>query len=448
MAEVQTDLSGVVAIFAKLGEHTPESVHQAVLVRGYDCAWVRVARARTGPDQPPGILRIDILDVDAGAPIRDDALLADLSAGGKTVVLVIFGEVLTWADGHMLEGERAALRCRDALGVPPPSLATLEEPENEAPLSFAFAHGRLLRSGPVPPPPFFYRFRDRGLGMGPADHGEPPGEDADDGDEDRAVLFVCDLAAARQLYLERPATLALATLDQAVQGAPPQARLGPFAHLLPQLRQSLVGAADKPAGSADADGSLFEPLLTLQGYGMSAGEAVSYLDERFFPVLGLQPAATLPPLQDELEDIDEAGILSAMVEVLPYHIPEGSVLQALDDAELRPAAAAAGLPVGQGADGAVEAAVFVVNTERLLAILRAFDPGQLSALVERFARHWYEALGGAKTGATFEAWVQGRAQRDHGELDRFLMMLNDLDAVLDTANRNGMQVALTFYAAE
>src|SRR5262245_36680701 len=116
MADFQTDVTGMVATFVSAAQHTTDGLEQAVVERGYQGAWVAIAELKS-QGAPNPVLRLDVVDVNRGAPVPDQTLLSRLSHGGKAAALVVGGELVLFVDGKVVAPEDAPAICKAKIGI-------------------------------------------------------------------------------------------------------------------------------------------------------------------------------------------------------------------------------------------------------------------------------------------------------------------------------------------
>jgi hypothetical protein len=310
-----------------------------------------------------------------------------------------------------------------------------EEEEEEATDLVADANTRLLLRGRVlalppglPRRPDLFSFHHVTL-SGP---GEPRAANGD-----QMTLILIDHTLLDHLWTEAPAAQATHLL-RAVRQV--QARvLGPLGHVLPDvlMRLEALDPEHPPAASERSTLMDYEVLAMATALVYWSGGTVEDLDERFFPLLGLTDEP-LPEeaLESQLDDIDGLGVLSAMAEVLPYSVPEGSMLDSFGDDELSPLAK---WGVTRGADGeeSYEGSLFLVDAARLADLVQRFDSQRFVERTEEFRETWYRlrTAGGGRPATAHEA-----------ELALFFWRLEELRMFLAIAGVNRLRPALFFYA--
>jgi hypothetical protein len=147
----------------------------------------------------------------------------------------------------------------------------------------------------------------------------------------------------------------------------------------------------------------------------------------------------------EAEELDDTtfGILEAMTETLPCPAPpdgESSLLTQLSPAEIQPLAS------WTRADAEHAGAVFLLQPERLLALVRKLDGKRLSTVASEFARAFYRALRpGQPAGDAYESWRVAKEEEGQKDLERFVNDWAELRACLEIAAANQLDVALLFY---
>ncbi|MCA9664789.1 MAG: hypothetical protein KC503_04350 [Myxococcales bacterium] len=274
------------------------------------------------------------------------------------------------------------------------------------------------------------------------DHVDYDDEDDDDDDdeepdEDQLALVLLDRERADELW-----ALPVSEVRSFLELIRPMARrvLGPLAHalhdeVLPKLAKAPADAIVSELDHDDA--TLYEVLSMATAVAYVIGDDLSYYDECFFPLLCMRGSEVSErAVADGLEDIEGAGVLAALTEVLPYSVPDGSMLESFDDREIAPLAHWA------VKDDSYEGSLFLLDVERLEKQLVDFDAGAFSQRVERFHAAWHAAQ---NDGESLDEWLEGRVEIDRDELEMFTETIAELQLVLQLAAINELTPALLFY---
>ncbi len=427
------------AVIVPAGQLTVDKVHQIVRDSGRHAAIVRVA-----PLQSLERLQIEVHDP-RGMPSEDPALVQRLSAGGRATFVHVNHSakqamVHTFVDGKGGEGFAGApgddftQRLRSEAGV---DLAQLHAADDGTRLGIGVAasHTNILFKQRVLTVPVgtptglgFFGFHDRGVGI----------EDR----QERVAFFAFDrketFAVEARLWAQR------------LSGAP-AGWFGPLEGTRPSVFAELE--TTQP-GLSVAEARLSPRALELVAYGAAlswaGGDELAYWDGRVFPLFSIC-AADKPPVpvfdkQEEAQELEDEteSLLEAMTETLPFPAPpggEGPLLTSLGPAELLPLAPWA--KAGEEHAGAI----FLVERERLLPLVRTLDGRRLGAAAEAFARAWYRALRpGQPEGDAYSGWRQAKEEEGQADLDRFVADWAELRACLEIADANQLDVALMLYA--
>ncbi|MCC6748151.1 MAG: hypothetical protein IT371_10860 [Deltaproteobacteria bacterium] len=498
--------------YVSTAEHTVESIHEAMLAAQLDRLWVRVAPSRARRANA-GLWRIDLYDLQTGAPILAELLGPQLSQEGRTALLAMGDEqdlsaayelakdgkaIGGWAgelasfstedpEGRTREG-RAAFEAefKRQTGVAWSELGAEEELPSAADLAdehtVALVRGRVvklpagfLRQGSL------FRFHypadlatpsalalmqlealaeqdeeeDEEGGEGDEgaeldddgqdddgddqdnDDGEPEDDDAEQEDEERLALVALDLKETQSLWKGTHAARVHQFLKiiERIKGA----ILGPLGHALPEVTEMVETAPpDRPLSSTRPHLILYETLAMATALAYGAGDRRSYVDHHLLPLLNLNDAPLAErAIRESLEEIEDLGVLSAMVEVLPYSAPEGELLESFADEEIRPLAEwAAG-------DDHYEGTIFLLDPGRLERAVAAFNLERFLARVDEFLRTWHRLGGGEMP---YETWLAQRHVRDRAERRIFLARLAELKQLLAVTRENELSLGLLFYA--
>lgn len=454
------------AFYLRADEHTVDSVLESLLDLHLDQVWLRLAAPAELRWDQSSLLQLELRHLRDGLPIVPEFLGPTLSTKGRTVLrlsadrstvayqLFRDGEVRAiWAgdvetfgqqDGAPPKEKRSAeelAACRaEFLGhfrsetrLELDALLNAETVSEEAadlatPGTLALVRGRVVR--PVEGMgrwPELFRFHDRG-------QPDPDAEEAD-----RVALIALDLKQAERLWKRTPAgqVYQFLRLLEPIRASV----LGPLAHVLPE---ALAGIETVPpeaplATSENADLTTFELLAMGTALCFMVGDNLRYLDERFYPLISLSEAPVpRAALSEALGDIRGLGVLSAMVEVLPYSVPEGEMMESIGDEELSPLASWA------VQEGSYEGSLFLLEATRLRKLVEDFDIEKLHQRIDDFLRAWFELEHGAAE--SFETWRANRYDLDAAELARFEDTFVELQHVLALAELNQLAPALLFYS--
>jgi hypothetical protein len=290
----------------------------------------------------------------------------------------------------------------------------------------------LIRGRLVSPPkgmgrwPELFRFHDRNFGE------ESPGTE-------HAALIGLDLQLTEKLWKRTPA----GQVYQYLRMIEPlrQLVLGPLSGLLHDVLGIVEAHPPEQSLASAAEPSLtvYEVLAMSTSLAFMVGDRVEWLDERFYPLLSLSESPlTRAVVEESADDIDDADVVTAMTEVMPYSVPEGAMMEAFADEELAPLASWA------VQDDSYEGSLFLVDTCRLRALVEKFDIDVFNQRLAEFRKLWFEVKDPA--GGSVEEWVAGRGDRDTNELSRFEDSFVELQHLLPLCDRNGLTPALLFYS--
>ncbi|MSP62285.1 MAG: hypothetical protein EXR72_18530 [Myxococcales bacterium] len=423
------------AILVPSDQQDTDSIRRAVA--GYGDSWLRVR-----PLAGLGLTQIELLDP-GGLPRIDPALVIALSLGERRATFVhvnhAAGQALIhwFRGGKEMEGwagEAAGLdeRLGRAVGR---TLEELHAGDDGTRVGFgvaasgsvALVRGRSLTTPTGAPTGLgSFGFHDRGVQRSP-------------GDGDRVALCAFDAEALRRAWHDVPG----ADLAARVEALPAHA-VGPLAGVREAARVALAALRDRPPAEAGLHAVTALELVALsETWIFGAGEAVRWIDERLLPLFSLSSGDPSIDDGDEAEELEgRASVLEAMSEVLPYASPEGSVMEQIDDDEVRPLA-----PWARPNEEYI-GSIFVLRAERLRKLVGGLDGRDLAARVDRFYRAWWKAGHDGPTGEEFEAWRTGLDQRGAQDIERFLAGWAEWRTVLEMAAENGLQPALVFYALD
>ncbi len=454
------------AFFLRTDQHKLETLVESLLDVHLEEAWLHLAAVQEIPWGTGPCLQLELYHLRDGVPIVPEMLGALLSRGERIALRLSVDSERTsvayevfrdgqpgpaWAgdvecfesDDRRPKRERnpadlAACRQRfarrfredtgldfDALASSPASRDDAAEVAGEDTL--ILVRGRLVKPAEgMGRWSELFRFHDRNAGV----EGEPKHE--------HVLLVGLDLKSAERLWRRTPASQVYQFLRMIEPSK--QSVLGPLAHLLPEVLGAVEALApEQPLEGAELDLSVFEVLAMSTALVFMVGDRVSYLDERFFPLLSLaEGPAARAALEESAEEIAELGVLGAMTEVLPYSVPEGELLQSVDDAELSPLA-----PWAVTGDS-YEGSLLLLDPTRLRELVEEFDIDELKERIEEFRRAWREVA--EPTGNAASAWLAERRERDETELSRFEDTFVELQHALALAEGNELRVGLLFYS--
>jgi hypothetical protein len=466
--------------FVLANEHTPQSIEICLRESMLSGVWVRLRRIT--PAAGPELLMLELFEVESGAPVDVEGLGQRLSAEGRTALFaavdptdrgaafelcrageqqhVWSGELESFdltVEGEQHLGREGFLQAFAALtGV---AWDALVEAASAAPREAEVANGQanllLLRGRvllipegmPMRPELFRLHYAEEEWETAPANGvmGEDSEEEYDDQDEEdeadeaspdesRLMLVLLDARLCRHLWEEAPAS-GVASFLKAVEPAR-AAVLGPLAHTLPDVIG--IVEAQPPdralAGSQARELLVYEVVSMATAVGFVAGDTVAFYDELLFPLLNLTEQPVSPEaVRASLEEIQGMGVLSAMVEVLPYAAPEGELLESFADDELAPLAEWA------AEDDLYEGSLFLLDARRLWERVLAFDLERLMARVQRFREIWADVV---PDEVKEVGWDE---ELDELELFRVGRRLEELQLLLALAQANDLQPAILFY---
>jgi hypothetical protein len=402
---------------------------------------------------------IQLFDLTSGSPINVPGLGQQLSADGRTALLVAASDLPdqeqsaglevffdgqirfcwsgelesfevkqsgTWCTGR--EGflsafsELTKLRWQDLLADAEEAGSVAEQADENTDLAL---RGRILglpAGMPRRPELFFFHYVDD----------EEETEDLEPDGDDRMALVLLDSRLSSFLWEEAPASHVAEFLQalRSVQGGV----LGPLSHALPRAIENVEAHdQDRPlAGSDEPDLLVYELLSMASAAAFLTGDTLDYYDQCFFPLLSLSDSPlSAEALEAGLEEIEGLDLLQAMTEVLPYSVPEGELLESFADEELAPLARWAVV------DGEYEGSLFLLDHRRLWEQVQRFDPERFAQRVEAFESVWTEL-------SPPEDPEQQRAL-DEQELARFFHRFGELQLLLILCEVNELQPALFFY---
>ena len=263
----------------------------------------------------------------------------------------------------------------------------------------------------------------------------------DDADDDRGRLcFVAlDLARLKKQIQDKTVAEGIAALDF-YSNQRSKRFLGPMQADLPLCQQTLRDLpGDKPLRETPGLTDLAELFALVNTWVSAAGNRVGYLDEVFFPLLNLATETVPEELDaDELPQMATMNLLAAMADQLPYHAPEGELLESFADEELTSLVQV--LELDQGSGGAL----WLLDHRRLKESLESLDPSAFGQRCEEFMKAWWQSgREGWEVGQ--DKWLEERVEQDEPALRTFFTTFNELYTLVSMAELNELQVALLFY---
>ena len=418
------------AILVPTAEHDPASIRRVVLAGNYGDVWLRMK-----PLSGTGFTQVELFN-EAGGPRIDPLLVTALSSGGRHALFIHLNReadqalIHAFQDAKEVEGwmgkpEELDERVLRLTGKAMADLITADDgsrlhPTVASSAMIALVRGRtLVAPAGMPIALGSFTFHDRGSKG-----------------EDRVALVAYDPAALQASWKTPGAELAarVATL--------PEKATGPLLPLRAEVLAELAALGDaSPASTNFRSVRALELLMLTDTYVFAAGDAVSYIDQRLLPMFSLTTGDAQLDDPDEAEELEaRESVLEAMVEVLPYHAPEGSMMEQLSDAELRPLAQ--WTKPGEEYVGSV----FALEGTRLRGLLSSLDQRDLAARIDRFYRAWWKAQTDDPADEAFEAWRQEMEEKGANDISRFLTDWTEWRIVMELAALNKLETALVFYA--
>jgi hypothetical protein len=456
------------AYYLRSDQHTAETIHQTLLEAHLDEIWMRITTLDEVRWGGAPVTQLELYQLRDGTPMLPDGLgqllsLKDRSAlrlsvdsTRTTVGYELFRDGKpgpTWAGNVESLGEDAtekkkkkkekealsgaavfAEMIHSEVGIDYAALIAAD-PINEKTSERALTGGEALVRG---------RFVQLMRGMGRwaelfffHDRNE---EDESTEREEHVALIALDLKQAERLWRRTPA----GQVYQFLRLIEPmrQMVLGPLAVALPEVLEAVQRHPPEQSLAADAraDPTIFEVLAMATALVYMIGDRVSYLDERFFPLLSLSDT---PPsraaIEESIDDITSLGILSAVTEVVPYTVPEGQIMEAIADDEISPLA-----PWAVQDDDSYEGSLVLLDPTRLAKLVDDFDIEAFKTRVQAFRETWF-AVDDPSGGSAAE-WAEPRQDLDQAELDRFEDTFVELQHTLGLAALNNLTPALLFYS--
>ena len=140
---------------------------------------------------------------------------------------------------------------------------------------------------------------------------------------------------------------------------------------------------------------------------------------------------------DELPAMERMDLLSAMADQLPYHAPEGELLESFDDGELTALTQTLEVDDRGGA-------LWLLQDDRLVECLERLDPPAFHAMCEKFMQAWFTTGRGTWT-ISQDQWLAERVESAERAIHTFFTTYQELSTLLSMAHLNDLQVALLFY---
>ena len=458
------------AYYVLAEQRSADELRQLLLELGLERAWTRVVPVRPC-FQGQALLQLEITDLETGLPIFAEELGPALAAEDRIALIVgadeeevafsLFADgetTLMWGgpaedfeaedeDGKVYSGA-AGLRelFAQLVGEPWEAFFSAEQTAPDA-RNVADAGTTLaLRGRTVAIPEgfarnaqaFYFHESDDYL---PANDDEAleTSDDAWEGDE-RVALVLLHPELLEAFWQELPAAAIVAFFEAL---APERERvLGPLAGSFDEALDFFASLpADKPAAQCPTPDLLaFEVLAmgTSLGYGLAS--SVADFDERFLPLYALggasQPEVNTKAIEDQLAEINELGALAALTEALPYRVPEGQLLECIDDSHLGPLA-----PWAQEPDGSYAGSLFLLQPQALASLRAGFSKERLRGLETALLRTWHRLV---QPMLAFDDW---RQQRPHDQDDwrHFEAQDHELSELMRLGAANELALALVFY---
>ncbi len=264
-------------------------------------------------------------------------------------------------------------------------------------------------------------------------------EDEEDDDRGRLCFVALDLKRLRYQVLRGTVASGISALDF-YSNQRSKRFLGPMQADLPLCQQTLRELpGDQPLRETPGLTDLAELFALVNTWISAAGNRVGYLDEVFFPLLNLAVETVPEELdEDELPEMARMNLLTAMADQLPYHAPEGELLESFADEELTSLMQVLELDQSHGG------ALWLLDHRRLQECLERLDPAAFGLHCEEFMKAWYQTGRGTWT-MSQDQWLQQRVEQDEPALRTFFTTFNELYTLVAMAELNDLQVALLFY---
>lgn len=437
---------GACCYFARQADLSPETIRGGLKALGLDGVWLSLVPV-TLRDEPWWAIAIQTCKdrgLAGGWPMAIEEIAAALSSTCEALVELL---VAPDGDGAVLGLFCGGQRRRDPLGDPlpekwGPSLAGLTPKElmrlpavEEVSALRCGEHAELFhtqRRLKVP------AWADKGVDIFRFSEHRGDNSGSSEGGEGRLCLIALDLEDLQRDLSQRNVGQTLQVLEF-YSNRDRKRFLGPLMADLPVCVEELRGLnMDTPARQVPNLPDLAELLALVNTWLSVPGHYLAYLDEVFFPLLNLANGS-MPDLDPEdLAEMSDRGLTAAMADQLPYHAPEGELMESFDDGELTP------LMDTLIADTSRSSAIWLLDHSRLLENLDALDPEQFGGCCEQFIERWWE---GARPDWDGEkrAWLEERVEKDEPAIQTFFHTWNELRTLLHMAELNHLRVALLFY---
>ena len=264
-------------------------------------------------------------------------------------------------------------------------------------------------------------------------------DDEEDDDRGRLCFVALDLSRLRIQVRDRTVSAAISALDF-YTNQHSKRFLGPMQADLPLCQQSLRKLpGDQPLRDTPGLTDLAELFALVNTWISAAGNRLAYLDEVFFPLLNLASETVPEELDaDELPQMADMTLLAAMADQLPYHAPEGELLESFADEELTSLTRVLELDQANGG------ALWLLDHGRLKQCLERLDPTAFGLRCEEFMRVWWES-GRGSWEVSQDEWLAERVEQDEPAIRTFFTTFNELYTLVSMAELNELQVALLFY---
>ena len=407
-------------------------VRRTVLDGNYGSVWLRMR-----PLPSLGLAQIELFG-EGGMPHVDPALVLALAGADHRAVFIHYtkngnqGVVHAFASGKQVEGWVGGAaefpeRFTAIFGIPFSELLAADDGTRHgigaaASSTIALVRGRTL-TVPLATPTMLgtFGFHDRAAGM-------------DEGD--RVALVAFDAEAFRSAWQ----TVTGDELAARIKSLPENV-LGPLAATRDQVVATFAALGDDTPESAELRSVHAAELAALsESYVFAAGEATTFVDGRVLPIFSLTADNLALGDAAEAEQLEQAkSVLAAMVEVLPFRSPEGTMFEQLEDNEVRPLA-----PWARPGEEYV-GSVFMLHGDRVRQLLGSLNDRTMADRVESFYRAWWQARTGEPEGVAYENWHRQLDERGAPDVQRFLTALAEWRTVLELAHKNSLQPALVFY---
>lgn len=441
---------GLVCYLVPAAAHTVEGLRSLLKDIGGAGAWlsVREVTVRERPWLAVALQALKDVGVDGGVPVALPDLAGTLSRGGQPVVHLLMSAGAEQALlGLYREGKQ--VRAPEAGPLPrsddpavslldPTELKDLPEILELGAVQCGEGCEVVHRGGCLSVPGWTMRHTDIFRFSERTRHGLTEDDGSDGGLGGRLCLLALDLPRLRKDMARRSVGAVLHVLQTYTN---PEARrfLGPMVGDLPPVLDELRRMeTNLHVRKARAVTDVAELLALVHTRLSTPGHRAAYLDQVFFPLLSLHDDPVPPALDpDELDAIDALDVCQAMADQLPYHAPEGELLESFGDDELTPLCRVLDLDDEGGA-------VWLLRPDRLQERLDAFVPEAFREVYMAFYERWWQALGAGSEEAKM-TWLKGRFDRDVAALDALFTGHNEMRTLLHMARLNDLTPALLFY---